>query len=355
MLRAIRLKNFQSHKDSFLEFADGVNVIVGDSDVGKSAIIRAILWLLTNKTKKNYQSYWSNNIEVELAADDWAIKRMKGKNINEYCLIKNDKERVIKAVGQSVPEEILKVINMNPAINIQMQLEPVFFLSLTSGQATDFLNKTIGLDLASLLERELNSVLRNEKEELKKIKEEKEEIRVKLERTSWITEVERELKEVKKLHFEYQKKKKLISEIEKINEVKKQLISLERITSLESEVEHLFFLYEAYTQIRERIKELSSLVLQVERIKSEIEKEREIFSLSNKVSAIEELIFLIENKKKKKDELKKISLQVRETGELIERVVRQISNLSKRFESLMPEVCPLCGQEVRKNEKETSV
>lgn len=45
----IEIVNFQSHSYTDLYLSDGVNVIVGPSDSGKTAIIRAIKWVLFNE------------------------------------------------------------------------------------------------------------------------------------------------------------------------------------------------------------------------------------------------------------------------------------------------------------------
>ncbi|MCK9524299.1 MAG: AAA family ATPase, partial [Limnochordia bacterium] len=39
MIEKLTLKNFQSHKHSELEFAPGLNAIIGQSDSGKSALL----------------------------------------------------------------------------------------------------------------------------------------------------------------------------------------------------------------------------------------------------------------------------------------------------------------------------
>jgi len=49
MIKYLQIQNFQSHKDSLLEFDPGVNVIVGSSDSGKTAVIRALRWLVWNR------------------------------------------------------------------------------------------------------------------------------------------------------------------------------------------------------------------------------------------------------------------------------------------------------------------
>ena len=41
-LTEIKLENFQDHKDSTISLTNGINLIVGSSDAGKSAILRAV-------------------------------------------------------------------------------------------------------------------------------------------------------------------------------------------------------------------------------------------------------------------------------------------------------------------------
>ena len=48
MLTSLTIKNFQSHKDSTLQFSPNVNVILGHNDSGKSAIFRAIDFVVFN-------------------------------------------------------------------------------------------------------------------------------------------------------------------------------------------------------------------------------------------------------------------------------------------------------------------
>ncbi|MDO5041249.1 MAG: AAA family ATPase [Peptoniphilus sp.] len=50
----LEIENFQSHKYTLLDFDKGLNVIVGNSDSGKTAIIRAIKWALYNEPQGDY-------------------------------------------------------------------------------------------------------------------------------------------------------------------------------------------------------------------------------------------------------------------------------------------------------------
>ena len=53
-IEKVILENFQSHKFTSVEFDRGLNIIVGASDSGKTAILRAIKWALYNDPAGDY-------------------------------------------------------------------------------------------------------------------------------------------------------------------------------------------------------------------------------------------------------------------------------------------------------------
>jgi exonuclease SbcC len=127
MLQKLLIKNYQSHKDSTLEFTDGINVIVGSSDSGKSAILRAIRWIIFNRPLgSNYIRKGEDECHVQLENARGKVSRSKGK-ISQY-IINGD---IFKAIGTDVPDSIRDVVNIHD-INIQKQLDS-HFLVLGSG------------------------------------------------------------------------------------------------------------------------------------------------------------------------------------------------------------------------------
>ena len=50
-IKKIIIDNFQSHEHTEIEFGPGLNVIVGPSDYGKSAVVRALRWVLYNEPR----------------------------------------------------------------------------------------------------------------------------------------------------------------------------------------------------------------------------------------------------------------------------------------------------------------
>jgi DNA repair exonuclease SbcCD ATPase subunit len=49
MILSLHLVNFETHKDSLIEFSPGMNVIRGSTDQGKSTIRRALTYVVFKK------------------------------------------------------------------------------------------------------------------------------------------------------------------------------------------------------------------------------------------------------------------------------------------------------------------
>ena len=72
-LSRIILHNFQLHRSLSLDLGD-VTVLVGDSDCGKSSVIRAVSAFLNNDMNAGYASWGCSDFSVTLKAVDgsWA-------------------------------------------------------------------------------------------------------------------------------------------------------------------------------------------------------------------------------------------------------------------------------------------
>ncbi len=153
MIRSVQIKNFQSHAKTSIGFVDGVNVITGSSDSGKTAIIRAIKFALTNRPSgDDFRSNWGGDTSVDIEFTDGnKLHRSKGSR-NLYKV--NGLELV--AFGSDVPDEVLKCTNMAD-INTQSQLDSPFLLSKTSGEVAVHFNKIARIDQIDKGLRTINS------------------------------------------------------------------------------------------------------------------------------------------------------------------------------------------------------
>ncbi|HHY93609.1 MAG TPA: AAA family ATPase [Firmicutes bacterium] len=134
------LENFQSHARTELTFAPGLNVIVGPSDQGKTAVIRALRWVLYNEPRgTDFIRVGADRCRVTVTFSDGVeITREKGPGVNQYVLRCQGEERVFGAVGASVPPEVMSAHGMPPLrldvdhpalLNVGGQLEAPFLMS----------------------------------------------------------------------------------------------------------------------------------------------------------------------------------------------------------------------------------
>lgn len=146
----VTLHNFQSHKDTVLELSPTVNSLEGVSDSGKSAVLRAMLWCLTNKPDGvAFASNWAKDKkgklkeEVRVSIDN--ITRTRTAEVNGYARYVPGKEpQSYEALKGTVPPDIENAINIG-SVNIQRQMDPPFLLSATPGDAARYVNELIGL------------------------------------------------------------------------------------------------------------------------------------------------------------------------------------------------------------------
>ena len=346
MINSIRIKNFQSHKDTYVEFSDRVNIFVGSSDSGKTALaIRALNWVINNKPSgDSFRSNWGGDTSVVVKLDDGnTIERIKTNKDNLYIL--NGLE--FRSFGQDVPEEIKKVINISD-VNFQYQMDAPFLLSKSPGEVARYLNKIVNLDEIDLSISNISSLIRktNQEKEFKEnqltnLKEEKE-------KYDWLNSAERLLKRAEKLEeeiIEGDKEHKeislLIADID-IEEEKKDRVN--NILKSKRLVNQAIFL-------DEKVKELGESSYNINRDVKEIEE------IENRIKDIDKFLLCrkdIENALKLSNEIELLEreslvlkMEIHNINKLKNRyisIVSELEELRKEFNLLMPDICPLCGR-----------
>lgn len=169
MIKSLDIVNFQSHLETHIDFADGVNLIVGKSDCGKSAILRALNWVVSNRPLGDgfLRDDATDSTLVHLATDSGFVERCKGDKENFYSLNGN----IFEAFGTSVPAEITDFLNFSD-VNIQGQLSPYFLILDSSGQIALYLREVCKLDKLDSLYSDLTSKLNKCTEDEKRYDEE---------------------------------------------------------------------------------------------------------------------------------------------------------------------------------------
>jgi exonuclease SbcC len=140
--KRIRLRNFQRHVDLTVSFGPRVTTLIGKSDAGKSAVVRALRWLCFNRPAgSGMVRHGAAVAAVSLLTPAGKFARRKGKGVNEYRV---DGGKLV-AFGSEVPDPVKDGLGVGP-VNFQRQHDPPFWLSLAPGEVAKRLNEITGLD-----------------------------------------------------------------------------------------------------------------------------------------------------------------------------------------------------------------
>lgn len=143
MIEKIQIQNFQRHDKLRVVFDEKITTIVGPSDVGKSAVLRAIRWVAFNRPLGDgFIRHGEKSCSVKLWVDGHRIERRKAKGENVYLL----DGKKLSAVGTEVPESVQSYLSLSPE-NFQGQHDSPFWFSLTSGEVAKRLNSIVDLEV----------------------------------------------------------------------------------------------------------------------------------------------------------------------------------------------------------------
>jgi hypothetical protein len=138
----VEIENFQCHENLELELHGGAT-IVGESDAGKSAVLRAIIWVMTNSPSGLAMlRHGEKSVRVRITVDGHVVERERSKSKNVYRL--DGAEYV--AFGADVPDPVARVLSVS-ALSIQRQHDPPYLLAANAGEAARELARVVDLDV----------------------------------------------------------------------------------------------------------------------------------------------------------------------------------------------------------------
>ena len=143
MITAVRLQNFQKHADLSLNFGEGVTLITGPTNAGKSSVFRAISWVVLHTPMTGYQKHGTKTLRVGVRTQRGAAIRFKDSKGYGYTV----GEEKFVACGTNQPPAVREALGLSE-INLASQHSGFFLLNLTPGEMAKSLNKIV--DLASI-------------------------------------------------------------------------------------------------------------------------------------------------------------------------------------------------------------
>lgn len=164
----LKLKNFQAHEKIVLKFSPAITTIVGPSDIGKSAILRALGWVcLNNMSGSEFVKEGAKQAEVSVKLQEGEkveiISRARSANGVTNTYEQGGDE--FKAFGQGVPDSIAAELQLND-INFQGQHDSPFWFNETAGEVSRRLNAVIDLTVIDSSLSYIGSEVRRNQERL---------------------------------------------------------------------------------------------------------------------------------------------------------------------------------------------
>ncbi|MBM7623268.1 AAA family ATPase [Sporohalobacter salinus] len=366
MIEEIRIENFQSHQDTVLELDDGLNLITGPSDSGKSAIIRALRWVLYNEPLgDDFIRISSNQCRVGiLLTSGYRVIRERSSKDNRYLVVDPDgKQEIYTGFGTKVPQEIKKLHQMSKValdndlettLNLDYQLIGPFLLTDSGSTKAKAIGQLTGVHVIDSaikdLARDLRRTKDNKKQELSEVEridekiinyqdlpKLKEEIDKKDKLLKQIKEVYTKLQEYRSLKEQWED---LVTEKTELNKVLNKLADLNRVESIyqqikeyDSQRSNLQEINQDWQQVNRALKEVDKILKEL----SELDRiEKNYQQLVQFLQRRDKLIELQQNLQKSTEELTASKKILKETNKLdqIEKKLTQIVELRKELSTL---------------------
>ena len=357
MIHQVKIDNFQSHKDTTLNLHPGVNVILGPSDNGKSALFRAICWALYNRPRGDeFCSYWADKTQVtvlfkEPGGLDVEIIRAKGKQLNSYWL--NGQE--FKAFGADVPPDVLALHNMDPDLNVQSQISPFFLLQGSSGEVAKYFNKVARLEDIDQVTKRLDQHSKTSRNKVAQAQASIEGYQGQLERYQGLPDIQRLLLQTEGLitnqeNLQVQSRGLIhvLTLIQQHSSRQEQLAGVGRITKQMGVLDGLL---DTRGKLEEQGRGIARQIEQVQILEQEIQQAQQELQV---LPLVRDVLKRMGSQKVLEDkvrELKYVLMAIKLGEDKVEKTTLQLKKLQVQFTREMGKQCPLCGQKIGEVEK----
>jgi exonuclease SbcC len=356
MITKLEINNYLSHKHSEFTFVNGVNVLVGLSDAGKSAVMNALRWVMRNEPSgDSFRSWWGGSTYVKIVIDDvYEITRLRNDQENGYilCNLKNETVKShFNAIKNGVPEEIATILNIDET-NIQTQLSTHFLLSNTPGEVAKHFNKVAKLDKIDLANSNINSWINTINQDIKYKSEELTKNTDKLATFNYLEKLETEVEVLENMQNQLLNQqnnaKKLEKLIIKLETIEVEIAEQQKILEIEPYVNNLLDLYSKRKELEVRYSKLSKIIKSIESTQAEIEENEKLIPVGN---IIDDLLQLYSERKQKQTEynkLEKLIINIENAQNDIQISEKHYMVFYKQLKDNMPEQCPFCEQTIKK-------
>lgn len=371
IIKNITIENFQSHENTFMDFEKGLNVILGPSDNGKTAIIRAIKWVLYNEPRGfEFIRHGTSMARVSIEFDNnHIVVRERSQSKNRYIIINPDKTQVVfEGFGNEIPQEVIKLhgipkvmldTDIDTCINLGEQLDGPFLLSESGSVRAKAIGRLTGIHVIDKAIRDSIIDIKRENQTLDRVNKELESVNLKLEKYDNIYKLEKNINdlggiiEILEQYIERQKKlvqyKKNLEENEySSSEIKNKLNTLNGITNCELSIKNA----EIFSV---KLSRLLNLKNKLDNLELEIKKTEEFLAKSSFINEGDNLLNRASDKSSVIKQFEicyknyyEITKNIAEGNKFLESNKKETRKLLQEYIQLLKKQgkCPLCKSEI---------
>lgn len=350
MIKTLAIKNFQSHAKSVFNFVEGVNVIQGTSNAGKSAVIRALQWTILNQPRgtsfKRHTTADTDLLSASITNDmGVVVTRYRQKLTNAYLLQKNEKEIKFEALRTDVPNEIKIALNLDE-INIQSQFTPHFLLANTAGEVARTLNTYTGLEIIDKVLKAATGNIMKTSNNISSLKSQIETQENTIASFTNIKELKKQKQKLEKLLIKYEVAWKKYNEIDtiliSIEEAMPLINNLQNIITKKSIVSKAEQLIKTYQEKTKQSATLLQIINSIHATNSIIKTTQKILKEKQTTAKLTKYLTQLEIFENKYDEIVEKLTAIETINENILQNTKIIQEQKKELSKI--KTCPVCGK-----------
>ena len=229
MIKKLFIKNFQKHKRLEITLSPQVTTIIGRTDSGKSAIVRALGMLLFNEARgKSFVTHGEANASVGIQLED------------------------------------------GTKLTIQNQHDPIFWLSDSAGQVAKKLNKIVDLRIIDVTMSILRGLVKDAGVRVQVFDEELESSKQTVESYQPVAKLEQSLLEIENLLKGVETASAELSELGNCIELLKSIKPIKMPTEPQIDIEQMKALKAELSEMKKLATAWDSNVLQIEQLKQQL-------------------------------------------------------------------------------------
>ncbi len=338
----MKIQNFQNHKRSVLNFSEGLNVIHGDNDQGKSSILRALNWVIYNKPSGfGFQPKNDSDCTTQIEVDSVIRKRNKKEN----CYIINGKK--FSALRSEVPKEVSDNFNLS-SFSYQNQYNPHFLFTDSAGEVAKKINRLVGLEEIDKVLSRIKTIKETNNQTIKYLKEEVTLFEEKIEKYEKVDYLWERIQLLQKREGIIENKKSLFEKgnllVEEINEITDQIIVCSNLLIHKEKLNDLLLSQDSLQLLHEKNQMLSAKITLLNNNEIKFKNYANIEQLKQQMEKVEKIELQIEEQEEDKKYYLHRMNEVNDLSKQIEHQEKQILNLKIEInkEKKRLKICPLC-------------